>query len=141
MSTLEKAILLAANAHMGQTDKVGDPYILHPLRVMMKQKSPVARTVAVLHDVVEDSEQTLDDLRAAGFSEEVCAAVDCLTRRDDESYDEMITRILSNPLAQEVKLADLEDNIELRRWLPDDADKKERLERYHKAQARILAVR
>ena len=70
---------------------------------------------AVLHDVVEDTSYTLEDLRRKGFSEAVLAAVDCLTRRGDESYEEFIERVETNPIAREVKIADLEDNMNIRR--------------------------
>jgi len=87
-------------AHRGQVDKNGKPYILHALRVMLRQEDETAQIVGVLHDVVEDTSVTLDDLRAAGFSRQVCEAVDCLTRRPDESYEAMISRVLANPLAK-----------------------------------------
>ena len=85
MSTLEKAIEIAARAHTGQVDKAGAPYILHPLRLMMAVRRPNERMAAVLHDVVEDTDVTLDDLRAAQFQEEVLDAVDALTKRKGES--------------------------------------------------------
>jgi (p)ppGpp synthase/HD superfamily hydrolase len=86
MSTLERAIQIAVQAHMGQKDKGEEPYILHPLRVMFKMRTDLERMVAVLHDVVEDSEWDLDHLRDEGFPNQVLAAVDCLTRRSNESY-------------------------------------------------------
>ncbi|MEI6515666.1 MAG: HD domain-containing protein [bacterium] len=129
---LEKALALAVSAHTGQTDKVGEPYILHPLRVMMKMRGKAERIVAALHDVVEDSAITLADLRTAGFSEEIIEAVDGLTRRENESYEDYITRASFNPIARKVKIADLEDNMDLRRLNNlEDADR-DRMTRYRK---------
>src|SRR6266446_2551617 len=123
MATIEDAILIAAEAHRGQTDKAGAPYILHPLRVMLRLKSEAEMLTAALHDVVEDSNWTLEMLRARGFPEEVLAAVDCLTRRADETYDEFTERVKPNPLAVRVKLADLEDNMDQTRIAnPSDKD-------------------
>ena len=118
--TLEDAIALAAHAHRGQVDKGGQPYILHVLRVMLRQEDETARLAAVLHDVLEDTQVTLADLRSAGYSEPVCAAVDCLTRRSGETYEEMIERVATNPLARQVKLADLADNLDPNRTVPAD---------------------
>ncbi len=133
MATLEKAILIAAQAHLGQRDKGGAPYILHPLRMMMRMESEAAMIAAVLHDVVEDSDWTLEQLRGEGFSEEVLQAVDCLTRRDDESYDEFVTRAQANPIARRVKIADLEDNMNVKRLGKMTAKDLARIEEYHRA--------
>jgi len=133
MSTLDKAILIAAQAHQDQKDRYGKPYILHPIRLMMNVDSETEKIVAMLHDVVEDSNWTLENLRAEGFSAEVIIAVDCLTKREDEQYFDYIERIKTNPIAQKVKLADLEDNMDLRRI--DNLTEKDlqRMERYHSA--------
>ena len=133
MGTLERAILIAAQAHLGQRDKGGAPYILHPLRMMMRMESEDAMMAAVLHDVVEDSDWTLEQLRAEGFSEDVLQAVDCLTRRDDESYDEFVARAQANAIARRVKIADLEDNMNVKRigeMTPKDLA---RIKEYHRA--------
>lgn len=90
MSTIERAVAIAAEAHAGQVDKAGAPYILHPLRVMLSMETVEEQVVAVLHDVVEDTHWNLDALRAEGFSESVLRAVDSLTRRDGESYDSFV---------------------------------------------------
>ncbi len=137
--TLEDAIVLAAKSHRGQRDKAGEPYILHILRVVVKLKDENARIVAALHDLVEDTGTTLEDLAAAGYSEEICKAVDCLSRRKDESYEAMIERVAANPLARQVKLADLEDNMDPNRRLHgEDADK--RRARYEAAHSRLTAT-
>ena len=115
MSFLEKAILLACQAHQGQRDKSGQPYIPHPLRMMMKVEGEVEKIAAVLHDVVEDTDRTLEDLKKEGFPPEVLDAVDCLSHREGESYEDFIHRVRKNPVAVKVKIADIEDNMDVRR--------------------------
>lgn len=117
MANIEKALQIAARAHEGQKDKSGQPYILHPLRVMMSVKGEDALIVAVLHDVIEDTSITDEDLRQAGFREEIVAAVLCVTHRKDESYADYVVRCKGNEVARRVKLADLEDNWRLDRCL------------------------
>ncbi len=139
-ATIEDAISIAAMAHKGIEDKAGAPYIFHPLRMMFKVNSTEAKIAAVLHDVVEDTSWTLKRLRDKGFSDEVVEAVDCLTRRDEESYDEFVERVEKNPIAREVKIADLEDNMNVRRIgkiLPRDL---KRLEKYHRAWTKLNDV-
>ena len=131
MATLEKAIEIAAQAHVGQKDKSGQPYILHPLWLMQQFEEIEFQMVAVLHDVVEDSAFTLDDLTSAGFAPAVVAGVDAMTRRSDETYKAYIDRVQAHPIALRVKLADLEHNMDVRRlgrFQPKDHD---RLEKYH----------
>lgn len=133
MPTLEDAIQLALQAHARQLDKSGSVYILHPLRVMFAVEGDMARMVAILHDVVEDSDYTFDDLRQMGYGEDVLEALDCLTRRADETYEAFVERASKNPIAKQVKLADIEDNLDVRR-LRDITDKDyQRLKRYRKA--------
>ena len=135
--TLEDAIALAVEAHRGQRDKAGQTYILHPLRVMMRLETGVARMAAVLHDVVEDSPYTQARLRELGYPEEVLSALDCLTKREGETYEAFIERIRPHPLARQVKLADLEDNMDVRRLPTITAKDAERLARYRAAWARL----
>ncbi len=137
VATIEDAIAIAALAHKGQRDKGGAPYILHPLRMMMRMKSEAEMMVAVLHDVVEDSEWTLERLREEGFSEEVLEAVECVTNREDESYEQFIERVQTNPIAWQVKIADLEDNMNIRRIGEIKPKDLERLEKYHKSWCRL----
>ncbi|MCY9667305.1 GTP pyrophosphokinase [Paenibacillus alginolyticus] len=137
MSTLTKAILIAAKAHDGQTDKGGNPYILHPARLATKTSSEEEAIVAILHDVVEDSDITLFDIKNTGFSIDIIEALDCLTKRADESYEGFINRIKLNPLATKVKLLDLEDNIDISR-IPNPTDKDyARIDKYKKALAEL----
>lgn len=133
MATLEDAISIAALAHRGQKDKAGASYLLHPLRMMLRMKSEAAMMAAVLHDVVEDTDWTLEQLREQGFPDEVIGAVECLTHRDGESYDEFIGRVQENQIAQQVKIADLEDNMNIQRIGQIGPNDLERLEKYHRA--------
>jgi (p)ppGpp synthase/HD superfamily hydrolase len=137
MPTLEDALALAVQAHHGQRDKAGQPYILHPLRVMMRLESEAERTVALLHDVVEDTPWTLERLRALGYPEGVLAALDALTRRDGETYEAFVERLRPDALARRVKLADLEDNMDVRRLTQVTPKDAERLARYRAAWARL----
>jgi GTP pyrophosphokinase len=116
MNDLERAIEIATTAHAGQTDKGGATYIRHPLRVMAAMGSETARVVAVLHDVVEDGDQTLDELERA-FDAEIREAVDALTKRPEETdnYMRFVRRAAEHPIAQRVKIADIEDNMDLTR--------------------------
>lgn len=138
MSTLERAIQIAAQAHAGQLDKGGHPYILHPLRVMLRVSAGDARIAAVLHDVVEDSDVTLAQLRAEGFSDEVLDALDALTKRPGETRMQAAARAVAVPLAREVKLADNAENMDLSR-LPHPTPKDlARLEEYRAVRALLL---
>jgi (p)ppGpp synthase/HD superfamily hydrolase len=130
---LEDAILMAAQAHLGQRDRSGQPYILHPLRMMLALEGADAKMTAVLHDVVEDTPLTLADLRAAGFAPEIVDAVDALTRREGESYPAFIQRLKPHPLACRVKLADLRDNMDILRLGTIGDGDVERLRRYRAA--------
>ena len=133
MATLERAIQIAVEAHRGQKDKAGAPYILHPLRVMMSFNSEKEMTVAVLHDVIEDSDWTAEQLRDEGFSKEIILAVECVTKRKGESYEDFVERSKRNPIARKVKIADLEDNMNIFRIGKLTEDDLKRLERYHRA--------
>lgn len=132
MSTLGRAIAIAAEAHQKQLDKAGAPYILHPIRVMLKQTGGPEMIAAILHDVVEDTSWTLDRLRAEGFAEDIVHAVDCLSRREGETYDDFTDRVKTSAIAKRVKLADLEDNMDIKR-LPDVTERSlDRLKLYHR---------
>lgn len=133
MITLEKAIAIAATAHQGQVDTGGSPYILHPLRVMLKMSTDVERIVAVLHDVLEDTNVTEEFLREVGVNDTLIQAIDSVTRREDESYKSFIVRANSNPIGRVVKIADIEDNMDLSR-IPTLTQKDyDRIEKYRKA--------
>lgn len=115
MSLLEQAIAIAVNAHKGQLDKADKPYILHPLRLMMKMNTENEMIAAVLHDVVEDTDWTIEKLAAEGFDEDVLGAVSLLTHDKKEPYNKYINKIKQNPIAVKVKIADLEDNLDIKR--------------------------
>lgn len=140
MTNLAKAIAIAAQAHQEQVDKAGQPYILHPLRIMLKMSSDTEKTVAILHDLVEDTPWTLEHLRTSGFSEEIVQAIEYLTRRPAETYSAFIERIAGQPLARSIKLADLEDNMNLLRLSDLTASTVERLQKYHRAWVRLKSA-
>jgi (p)ppGpp synthase/HD superfamily hydrolase len=134
MSTLERAIAIAAKAHAGQVDKAGAPYVLHPLRMMLGMSSNDERIVAVLHDLCEDCPSwTFDRLRAEGFSDRIIDALQSVTKRDGEDYDDFVRRSAANPIGRRVKLADLHDNSDLSRIaVPSERDL-QRIDKYRRA--------
>ena len=140
MSTLERAIMMAAKAHEGQVDKAGATYLLHPLRMMLRVSTTEERITAVLHDVVEDCGISLQALRAEGFSEIVIDAIDSVTRRPEESYETFVRRAASNPIGRRVKLADLEDNSDLSRIATPTARDHKRIAKYRRAVETIRAL-
>lgn len=139
MSTLERAIEIATQAHQGQFDKAGRDYIGHPLRVMEMGKSKNEKIVGVLHDVIEDTDWTFEKLAEEGFSQEIISALRCVTKlSENENYDDFIDRVKKNPLAVAVKINDLTDNMDIRR-LPYLSDKDvKRLKKYLKAYKRLI---
>jgi (p)ppGpp synthase/HD superfamily hydrolase len=138
---LKTATLIAIDAHDGQLDKGGKPYIEHVIRVMADQWSEDGKIVAMLHDVLEDSNIcTLEDLTNLGFSNEVVFAVDCLTKKENENYETYIKKIKFNPLAACVKIADLRDNMNLSR-LKEITDKDiARCKKYQEAIEDLIGV-
>jgi (p)ppGpp synthase/HD superfamily hydrolase len=133
MSKLEDAIALAAKAHAGQTDKAGAPYILHLLRVMQAQESTEARMAGVLHDLVEDTDYTFEDLEEMGYPDEVIEALRHVTKRDGESYADFAKRAGRHPVARQVKTADLEDKMDVTRLDSVGEEDAERLQKYRHA--------
>lgn len=136
---LSHAISIAATAHYGQADKGGQPYILHPLRLMSKFTGQDERIVAVLHDVVEDSTTYTVEEARNDFGDHIADALDAITKRKNEPYDAYLERVAANPLASSVKLADMEDNCDLSRLgrEPTQADL-DRVARYLLARGKIL---
>lgn len=116
-SNIEKAIKLALEAHWGQVDKQSQPYILHPLRVMASVDNENEKIAAILHDVLEDSGFTLDDLNDSGLPTEAISAVFALTRRKNEDYAFYVMRCKENEIARKVKMVDLQDNSRIDRSL------------------------
>ncbi len=135
-----RAVAIAASAHVGQFDQGGRPYILHPLRLMARATTDEERTVAVLHDVLEDTPWTLEQLAEEGFSPVVLEALDALTRREGEPYDTFLDRVLRCPLAIRVKLLDLEDNLDGSRLAAFGPREAARMEKYVKAHQRLRAA-
>jgi len=139
MSTLEKAIALAAAAHAGQVDKVNQPYILHPLRVMLRVTTEEERIAAVLHDVVEDTSVTFEELRAHGFSESVIQAIRALTKLPAETRLAAAERAAANSVALVVKLADNAENMDLSRIANPTEKDFARLREYEAVRSLLLA--
>jgi (p)ppGpp synthase/HD superfamily hydrolase len=110
MDLIAKAIMIATQAHESQIDKCGEPYILHPLRVMMNLQSIEDRVVAVLHDVIEDTQCTTKELIGAGIPEILVNAIVSISKRDGEHYDEYLARVKSNAISKRVKIVDIKDN-------------------------------
>lgn len=136
---LTRAIIIATEAHSGQVDKGGQPYILHPLRVMLSMTSDEERIVAVFHDVVEDTWVTLDDLRYESYSEDIIETVDSVTKREGETYDQQIQRAKLNPIGRSVKLGDLKDNSDVSR-IPNPSEVDiNRTEKYKRAITELLS--
>lgn len=134
---IEVAISIALKAHKGQVDKGGNPYILHPLAVMNRVETIEEKIVAVLHDVVEDTEVTIDQLRETGFSEEILEAINLLTRAKEDSYEEFIDKTLKNRIARNVKIADIKENMNLSRIQDPSEQDYMRLEKYKRALERL----
>lgn len=127
---LEKAILIAAEAHKGQTDKAGQPYILHLTRVMLKGETDEEKICGILHDILEDTNYTKDQLINEGFSENVINAIEAVTKVDGENYQAFIDRIAQDKLAIKVKLNDLEDNMDVKRLKTLTEKDAERITKY-----------
>jgi len=138
---LEVALSIALESHNGQLDKAGQIYILHPLRLMMKFSNMEERIVAVLHDVVEDSDVTLDDLASKGFSKKVISAIGCLTKKENETYDNFINRIIVNDLARKVKIEDIKDNLDITRIHTINDVDLQRIVKYHQALEKLTAIK
>ena len=110
---LHKAITIACDAHQGQSSINGEPYILHPLRLLIKAKSNEEKIIAALHDVIEKSSISLADLKNQGFDQNIIGSIDSLSRRRSESYVDYIARLMKNNISVKIKLLDLADNIKI----------------------------
>ncbi|OJU66882.1 MAG: guanosine-3',5'-bis(diphosphate) 3'-pyrophosphohydrolase [Acinetobacter sp. 39-4] len=138
MATLEQAISLAAKQHEGQVDKANAPYILHPLRVMLNVPTIEHKIVAVLHDILEDTETTIEDLYQFGFQEHIIDAIVALTKKQGETRLEAALRARQNPIARVVKLADINDNMDLSRIQSPPVKDFERLKEYQQVRDLLL---
>jgi len=137
---LTHAIALAEQAHQGQVDKAGKPYIEHPLRVMGSMQSEMERIVGVLHDAVEDSDLTIAQLVEAGFGAQIVAAIDAITKREGEAYETYLERVIANPIALRVKIADMSDNMNMARITEPTPKDWQRLEKYREILPRLQAA-
>lgn len=111
----QRAYALAKKAHLGQKDKGGNDYIEHPKAVASMMDTDIEKAVAYLHDVVEDTKISFDDLKEYGFPNQIIEAVKALTKQKNESYDVYIDRVIKNPTAKKVKLADMKHNSDITR--------------------------
>lgn len=126
----KRALKLCFEAHKDQVDKSGAPYVFHPFHLAEQMSDECTTIVALLHDLVEDTNHTFDDLRSLGFSEEVITALKLLTHADGVPYMEYVTQIKSNPVAKAVKIADLKHNSDLSRLDVVDEKALKRREKY-----------
>lgn len=131
MATLERAMEIAISAHKGQKDKSGADYILHVMRVMHKGETDMEKICGILHDVIEDTHWTFEDLKKEGFSDDVISVLRCVTKvSDSEDYDVFIDRVKPNPVAVKVKLNDLMDNMDITRFTQLNEKDLKRLNKY-----------
>ncbi|MBO6092698.1 MAG: HD domain-containing protein [Oscillospiraceae bacterium] len=131
----KKAMKLCYEAHKDQVDKTGVPYVFHPFHVAEQMTDEATTIVALLHDVVEDTDYTLEDIAAEGFGKDILEAVSLMTHEDDVPYLDYVAKLKDNPIARAVKLADLAHNSDLSRIGKIDDETRERLEKYKKAKA------
>jgi (p)ppGpp synthase/HD superfamily hydrolase len=132
LNSTEKALELALEAHIGQRDKAGKAYISHPIRVMKNVDTKQEKITALLHDVIEDSYLEFEELEKY-FSDEVVRAVACLTKKENESYEQFIERAKENPIARKVKIEDIRDNLDLERLDELEHEDLVRIQKYHKS--------
>lgn len=132
-SLLEKALQIAVKAHSGQIDKAGAAYIFHPIRVSNRCSTDEERIVALLHDTIEDTEVTAEYLLMEGFPRNIVDAILSVTRNKDESYEDFIKRSRLNLIGRQVKLHDLEDNMDITRLEQITESDLSRLNKYLKA--------
>lgn len=134
------ALKICKEAHKGQKDKAGEDYSHHPFRVAEKCQSISAKVVALLHDTIEDTEVTVETLQKEGFSQEIINGILSVTKREGESYEEFVRRAAENPLGREVKKADLEDNMDIRRLKEITDDDVVRLRKYLRAWQYLMTL-
>jgi (p)ppGpp synthase/HD superfamily hydrolase len=137
MTSLEQAISIAASAHAGYLADDEEPYIFHPLRVMLALDAEDERIVGILHDVVEKTPWTLDNLRSEGLPGHILEAIDSVSRRQGEEYFDFVLRTRENSLGRRVKIADLKDNIKKVKSHLEDPKAREKLAKYEEALARL----
>lgn len=136
----DHALRIAIQAHHEQKDKSGREYIMHPIRVAERCKNPKAKIVALLHDTIEDTEVSPASLREEGFPEEIIGAVLSVTKQEGESYEDFVHRASENPIGREVKIADLEDNMDIRRLKEITDEDVVRLQKYLRAWQNLIQL-
>ena len=129
----KKALRLCFDAHVDQVDKTGMPYVFHPFHLAEQMPDEKTTVVALLHDVIEDTDYTLDDMKNMGFSDDILSAIALMTHDDGVPYMEYVALIKKNPIAKMVKLADLRHNSDMSRLDKVTAHDRERAEKYKKA--------
>lgn len=130
---LDLAIALASEHHYGQKQKDKQtPYILHPLTLMFRCEDISEKIVAVMHDLVEDTDVTLEMLTSWDFSTSIVDAVDAITHRKDESYESYVERVAANPIARAVKIQDLQHNMDVTRLPKINQATLDRVAKYHR---------
>ena len=129
----KKALRLCFDAHKEQVDKAGAPYVFHPFHLAEQMRDELTTVCALLHDVVEDTDITLDDIAASGFPPEVIEALSLLTHDDSVEYMDYVRAIAENPIARRVKIADLKHNSDLSRLDAADQNAQERVKKYKRA--------
>ena len=129
----DRALQIAIQAHREQKDKSGREYIMHPIRVAERCKDPRAKIVALLHDTIEDTGVTAEYLHSEGFPDEIINGVLSMTKQEGESYEDFVRRAAKNPIGKEVKIADLEDNMDIRRLQKITEDDVARFRKYLRA--------
>ena len=134
----KKAMRLCYEAHRGQTDKSGVPYVFHPIHLAEQMRDEDTTVTALLHDVIEDTVYTFDDLVKMGFSENVITALKLLTHDKSVPYMEYVAKIKENPVAKAVKLADLAHNSDLSRLNSVDDKARSRIQKYEAAKKLLL---
>ena len=137
MDMLNKAILIAIKAHKNPKDKGNNDYLNHPIYVALQMKTEEEKIVAILHDVIEDSNITLQDLKEQGFNNEIINAIDILTRKDNIDYFDYIKLVKTNTLARKVKLADLKHNLLEERLKNNNSWKNILFDKYNKAKQEL----
>ena len=137
----DHALRIAIRAHKGQKDKSEREYVMHPIRVAERCKDPRAKIVALLHDTIEDTNVTQEYLRSEGFPEEVIGAVLSVTKQKGENYEDFVSRAAANAIGREVKIADLEDNMDIRRLHEFTDEDVARLRKYLRAWKYLINLR
>ena len=134
------ALMIAIQAHREQKDKSGREYVMHPIRVAERCKDPRAKIVALLHDTIEDTSVTVEYLHSEGFPDEIINGVLSVTKQEGETYDDFVRRAAENAIGREVKIADLEDNMDIRRLKEITEDDVARLRKYLRAWQYLVSI-